>query len=103
MRRTIFEEQHDDFRDSVRGFLLREAAPMTAEWEAAGIVDRAFWKRAAAQGLVAFEAPEELGGAGIGDFRFNAVIDEEVVATGSVGDGFSLTNDIVIPYITGLG
>ncbi|MHB1539159.1 MAG: acyl-CoA dehydrogenase family protein [Solirubrobacteraceae bacterium] len=102
MRRMIFEAEHEDFRASVRGFLTREAAPHASEWEAAGIVDRAFWKRAAAQGLVAFAAPEELGGAGLDDFRFNAVLDEEVVATGSVGDGFSLTNDIVVPYMTRL-
>src|ERR1700739_1733105 len=99
MRRTIFQSEHEDFRESVRGFLTREAAPYAQQWEAAGIVDRAFWKRAAAQGLVAFAAPEELGGAGLENFRFTAVLDEEVVATGSVGDGFSLTNDIVAPYL----
>jgi acyl-CoA dehydrogenase len=99
MRRTIFQSEHEDFREAVRGFLAREAAPFAQQWEAAGIVDRAFWKRAATQGMVAFAAPEELGGAGLRDFRFNAVLDEEVVATGSVGDGFSLTNDIVAPYL----
>lgn len=102
MRRTIFSEEHEDFRDSVRGFLAREAAPRAEAWEADGIVDRAFWMRAARQGLVAFAAPEELGGAGLRDFRFNAILDEEVVATDSVGDGFSLTNDIVVPYLIDL-
>lgn len=99
MRRVIFQPEHDHFREAVRGFLTKEAAPHTARWEADGMVDRAFWRKAADQGLVGFSAPEGLGGAGLRDFRFNAVLDEEVVATGTVGDGFSLTNDIVMPYL----
>jgi alkylation response protein AidB-like acyl-CoA dehydrogenase len=99
MRRTIFEPEHDDFRAAVRGFLLKEAVPHNEEWEAAGIVDRAFWSKAAAQGLVAFSAPEELGGAGLSDFRFNAVLGEEMALTGAVGDNLNLTNDIVVPYL----
>jgi alkylation response protein AidB-like acyl-CoA dehydrogenase len=102
VRRTVFEDVHEDFRASVHGFLAREAAPRAAEWEAAGMVDRDFWRGAARQGYVGFAAPEDLGGAGAADFRFNAVIDEEVVATGTVGDGFSLTNDIVMPYLVEL-
>jgi alkylation response protein AidB-like acyl-CoA dehydrogenase len=102
MRRTIFEDEHDAFRESARGFLLKEAVPRTDEWEAAGVIDRAFWKKAAAQGFVAFSAPEEFGGAGLGDFRFNAVLDEEVVRTGAVTDAFALTNDILAPYLTDL-
>lgn len=99
MQRQIFDDIHEEFRASVRGFLLREAVPRREEWEHSGIVDREFWRRAAAQGYVGFAAPEDLGGAGIRDFRFNAVIDEEVVGTGTVGDGFSLSNDVVAPYL----
>ncbi|MCW3004556.1 MAG: acyl-CoA dehydrogenase [Conexibacter sp.] len=102
MQRTLFDDVHDDFRASVRGFLLQEAVPRREEWEKAGIIDRPFWKRAAAQGYVGFSAPEEYGGASIDDFRFNAVLDEEVIGTGTVGDGFSLTNDIVAPYLVEL-
>lgn len=98
MRRTIFEPEHEQFRQSVRAFLRREAVPHTQEWEQRGLVDRGFWSKAAAQGYVGFAAPEEFGGAGLRDFRFNAVLNEEVVGTGAVGDGFSLTNDIVLPY-----
>jgi acyl-CoA dehydrogenase len=99
LRREIFEDEHDAFRESVRGFLLREAVPHTEEWEQAGLVDRSFWRKAAAQGYVAFAAPESLGGAGIDDFRFSAIINEEVAYTGTVYDNFSLTNDIVLPYL----
>lgn len=82
----------------VRDFLLKEAVPNSEAWEAAGMVDRTFWISAAAQGLVGFAASEAHGGSGQRDFRFNVVLDEEVVRTGAVGDGFSLTNDIVLPY-----
>ena len=102
MKRTIFEPEHVQFREAVRAFLIKEAVPHSEEWEEAGMVDRGFWRRAAAQGLVGFAAPEEFGGGGLRDFRFNAVLNEEVVRTGTVGDGFSLTNDIVLPYFLDL-
>src|SRR3954452_22100579 len=102
MKRTIFEDEHDDFRDAVRRFLLKEAVPHTDEWEAAGAVDRAFWPKAAAQGLIGFAAPEEVGGAGLDDFRFNAVLDEEIAYTGAVGDYLNLLNDIIAPYLLDL-
>jgi acyl-CoA dehydrogenase len=102
MRRTIFEEDHQSFRSMVRDFLRVEALPHTKAWEEAGMVDRAFWRKAAAQGLVGFAAPEELGGAGLRDFRFNAVIDEEVALAGVAGDGFAMANDILAPYLLDL-
>ena len=102
MKRTIFEPEHEQFREAVRAFLIKEAVPHSDEWEEAGMVDRDFWRKAAAQGLVGFAAPEEFGGGGLRDFRFNAVLNEEVVRTGTVGDGFSLTNDIVLPYFLDL-
>jgi acyl-CoA dehydrogenase len=99
LRRTIFGDEHDEFRASVRGFLKREGAPRAAAWESAGIIDRDFWRQAAALGFVGFAAPEEYGGAGVRDFRFNAILDEEVNYTGTVTDAFNLTNDIVLPYL----
>jgi acyl-CoA dehydrogenase len=99
MRRRIFDDVHEDFRESVRRFLEKEAVPHTEAWEAAGAVDRGFWPKAAAQGLVGFSAPEELGGAGLSDFRFNAVLDEEIAYTGAVGDYLNLLNDIIAPYL----
>jgi acyl-CoA dehydrogenase len=99
MKRTIFDDEHQAFRESVRGFLEREAVPQREAWEASGVVSRDFWRKAAAQGFVAFAAPEALGGVGLDDFRFNAILDEEMAYTGSVGDNFSLVNDIVTPYL----
>src|SRR4051812_21637559 len=103
MQRTIFEEEHQAFRESFRTFLAREALPHTEEWEAAGMVDRAFWRAAGEHGFVGFEAPEDCGGLGIHDFRFNAVIDEEGGYAGAVGGNFSLQNDIILPYLLELG
>jgi acyl-CoA dehydrogenase len=102
MKRTIFDAEHDAFRESVRAFLVAEAVPRREAWEADGVIDRPFWRDAAALGFVAFAAPEELGGAGIDDFRFNAVIDEEVAATGAATDNFALVNDILTPYLVDL-
>jgi alkylation response protein AidB-like acyl-CoA dehydrogenase len=98
-RRTLFTPDHDAFRESVRGFLHREAVPHTEAWEEAGMVPREFWLKAAAQGLVGWEAPEEYGGADLHDFRFNVVVNEEMSYAAAVGDNFSLQNDILLPYL----
>ncbi len=102
MRRTIFDDEHEDFRQAARAFLRREAVPHADDWEREGMVPRSFWQAACAQGLVGFEAPEEYGGLGIRDFRFNAVIDEEVAYAGVVGDNFTMQNDILAPYLIDL-
>ena len=102
MRRTIFQTEHEDFRESVRAFIRAEAVPRVPDWERAGIIDRGFWKQAAALGFVAFQAPEDLGGAGLDDFRFNAIIDEEIAYANAATDAFALVNDIVAPYLIDL-
>ena len=100
--RTIFTSEQADFRESARTFCRREAAPRVVEWERAGIVDRAFWKRAASQGFVGFDVPEQYGGAGVDDFRFNAILGEELCYAGAISDNFSLQNDILSPYLVRL-
>jgi acyl-CoA dehydrogenase len=99
VRRTIFTPEHDMFRTSVRTFIEREAAPHTEKWEAEGMVDRQFWRRAGEAGFVGFEVPEHLGGAGVRDFRFNTILDEEMMYAAAVGDGFAMANDILAPYL----
>lgn len=103
MRRTIFEPEHDAFREAFRTFLEREAVPCVERWEQAQMVDRAFWEAAGRGGFIGFEAAESDGGAGVRDFRFNAILDEEVEYAGVVGDNFALENDIVAPYLIELG
>src|SRR3954469_14935341 len=77
MKRDIFESEHDDFRATARAFYEKECAPYTDEWEKAGMTDRSVWLKAGATGLLGWEAPEEFGGQGISDFRFNAIMNEE--------------------------
>ena len=101
MRRAIFEPEHEDFRESVRGFLQREAVPHAPRGSSGDHRPRVL-EKAAAQGYVAFSAPEELGGAGQRTSASTPCIDEEVASTGTVGDDFTLVNDIVAPYLTRL-
>jgi alkylation response protein AidB-like acyl-CoA dehydrogenase len=103
MQRTLNEPEHDSFRDTVRTFLDRHVVPRHAEWERAGIVDRDVWVAAGKQGLLGMDVPEEYGGGGVADFRYNAVLDEEITRHGATGVGFGLHNDIIAPYLLSLG
>ena len=102
MRRTLFTPEHDAFRRLCHDFLSKEAAPHAERWEKQGIVDRDIWSAAGAHGLLGFDVPERFGGAGVRDFRYNAVLSEEIVHTGTVGVGFTLQNDVVAPYLLDL-
>ncbi|WP_329310893.1 acyl-CoA dehydrogenase family protein [Streptomyces sp. NBC_01262] len=102
MRRTIFTEEHDLFRETARAYYLRECAPHTEEWEHDGQVSRAAWAAAGKAGLIGWEFPEAYGGQGIRDFRYNAIMAEEMAATSSVGIGLGLQNDVLPPYLGGL-
>ncbi|MDP9846859.1 acyl-CoA dehydrogenase family protein [Streptosporangium lutulentum] len=102
MQRDLFEEEHQLFRETVREFLAREVAPHHDQWEKDGIVPREVWKKAGELGVFGFGVPEEFGGAGITDFRYNAVIVEEVIRIGATGLGFSLHNDVMAPYFVEL-
>jgi alkylation response protein AidB-like acyl-CoA dehydrogenase len=99
VKREIFEPEHDEFRATARAFYEKECAPHTEEWERAGITDRSVWLKAGETGLLGWEAPEEFGGQGIIDFRFNAIMTEEYHATGTAGVGFALQNDILSSYL----
>jgi alkylation response protein AidB-like acyl-CoA dehydrogenase len=102
MERDVFEDDHRGFREVVREFVAREISPRHAEWEAAGIVDRGLFVEAAKRGVIGFNVPEEYGGGGVRDFRFNAVVAEELAAARATGPGFTLHNDIVAPYLLSL-
>ena len=102
MRRTIFTEEHEQFRDTARSYYLRECAPYAEQWERDGQVSRAAWAAAGKAGLIGWQFPEEYGGQGIWDFRYNAIMAEEMAATSSVGIGLGLQNDVIPPYLTHL-
>src|SRR6478735_9205744 len=102
MKRTIYDAEHEAFRDTVRGYIDSELVPNTEKWEADRIVDRSAYVAAGKHGLIGFNMPEEYGGGGSDDFRFNAVIVEEFSKFGPATPGVSLQNDIVGPYFAKL-
>ena len=102
MRRSLYTPEHDAFRSAFRALLDREAVPNVDKWEQAGTVDRDFITTAAESGFLGFEFDPEYGGLGISDFRYNAVMTEEVVRSGMAGDTFSMQNDIIVPYLRDL-
>ncbi|WP_040797287.1 acyl-CoA dehydrogenase family protein [Nocardia higoensis] len=99
MERTLFEPEHELFRESYRKFLEQHVAPNHAEWEEAGVVPREVWLEAGKQGFLGMAVPEEYGGGGVKDFRYNAIITEETSRLQYSGLGFSLHNDVIAPYL----
>lgn len=101
-RRTVFNDDHELFREQVRRFVAAEITPNHAQWEKDGRVDRQAWRKAGENGLLCAAMPEAYGGAGA-DFLFSMVVMEELAAVGAMGPGFSLHSDIVAPYILHYG
>jgi alkylation response protein AidB-like acyl-CoA dehydrogenase len=102
-RPSILEQEHEDFRATVRAFLEKEVVPHHEQWEKDGQVSREVWRRAGEQGLLCFDVDEEYGGAGVKDFRYNMVVSEELCRVGASGPGFPVHTDIIVPYISSLG
>ncbi|MEU0479492.1 acyl-CoA dehydrogenase family protein [Streptosporangium sp. NPDC006013] len=99
--RSVYQEDHELFREAVQSFIKTEVALYDEEWEQRGIVDRSLFLKAGEAGLLLFATPEAHGGPGIDDWRFNAIVDEEFGRSGyaSAGLGLALQNDVVGPYI----
>jgi alkylation response protein AidB-like acyl-CoA dehydrogenase len=100
MLRVLFDDEHDLFRDSVRKFVDKEMVPHNDEWEEAGLMPRQVFLDAGALGFLGMAIPEEYGGGGVDDFRYNLVIIEELQQAGvnAAGLGITLHNDICLPY-----
>ena len=100
LNRTLFTDDHELFRESIRRFVETEIAPNADAWEQAGAVDKAMFRKAGANGFLGMEIPEAFGGGGVDDFRFNVVINEEIQRAGVIGSGMCITlhNDICLPY-----
>jgi long-chain-acyl-CoA dehydrogenase len=105
MRRTLFEDEHQLFRDSVRRFIGAEVAARNEDWERAGIADRDLFRSAGKHGFLGMAVPTDFGGGGVEDFRYNLVIAEEIQRAGvnAAGLGWTLHNDICLPYFLSLG
>jgi acyl-CoA dehydrogenase len=100
--RKLYDSDHDMFRDSVRKFLETEAVPHHLQWEKDGMVSDEIWLKAGEQGFLAPTVPEEYGGVGV-DFRYNAIVNEEVCRAGCSGLGWTLHSDIAVPYLVRYG
>src|SRR5690606_19877959 len=97
--RDIFTADHEDFRKTVRTFFEREIVPFHDQWERDGIVPREIWKKAGEIGMLCFDVPEEFGGMGVDDFRYNVIVSEEQTRANASGPGFSVHSDIIVPYL----
>jgi len=103
MKRLIFDEEHDMFRDSVRRFIRSEVEPHVAAWREAGICDKSAFLKAGEQGLLCMWVDEKYGGPGITDFRFDQIVIEENIRYGDLSLFYPLHSRLVGPYIGVLG
>ena len=104
MKREIYDEDHEAFRSSVREFLGRSVIPNVEQHAIDKAIPREFWLEAGKQGFLGLEIPEEYGGAGAGDYRFNAVMAEELSkVNAALGSCWGIHADITAPYIVAMG
>ncbi|SDO07147.1 acyl-CoA dehydrogenase family protein [Actinacidiphila guanduensis] len=103
MRRTVFNEDHEAFRKTLRAFIEAEVVPVYGEWLAAGQVPREFYRRLGELGVFGIEVPEEYGGAGEHSFKFQAVISEECARAGVTFGGSSVHVALCLPYLLAYG
>ena len=102
MKRELFDADQELFRESVAEFLKREVVPLHDQWEKDGIVPRQVWTKAGEVGLLGHGVPEEYGGTGVHDYRYNQIVNEEICRAHASGLGITLQNDVMAPYMVGL-
>ncbi|WP_024368206.1 acyl-CoA dehydrogenase family protein [Arthrobacter sp. TB 26] len=105
MKRKLFEEDHEMFREMAAEFNTRAIAPHYAQWDKDHMMSRELWTAAGEQGLLGLAVPEEFGGMGMNDYRFRAVLDEEFAKSNhlAVGLAFHLHDDMVLPHLLAYG
>ncbi|MEJ6554972.1 acyl-CoA dehydrogenase [Microbacterium esteraromaticum] len=107
MERDIYEEDHEAFRDLVKDFVKRHVTNESIErWDAAGEIDRETMRAAGEAGIIGLSVPEEFGGAGmLQDYRFRAIVNEEVIGAGagSLAGALGIQDDLAVPYLVHMG
>lgn len=104
MLRTIYSADHEEFRSTAREFVKRSLEPFAEEYLRDGMISRRAWMEAGKQGLLGLEVPEEYGGSGADDYRYNAVLGEEIAKfSASAASSFGIHMDCVAPYLVDLG
>ena len=99
LARTLFTPEHDQFRQAVRRFVQKEVVPYYDQWEKDGCVSREVWRRGGAQGLLGINLPEAYCGGEANDFRYSAIVIEELMLANAPSVGFSLHADVAAPYM----
>ncbi|MCB0012456.1 MAG: acyl-CoA dehydrogenase family protein [Anaerolineales bacterium] len=103
MQEQYLTDEHRMFRDAVRRFLAKEVVPHHEQWEKDGLVSREVWRKAGENGFLCMDVPEEYGGLGVTDYRYNAILAEEMSYVGASGPGFGVANELVVPYLLAFG
>ncbi|OIJ68257.1 acyl-CoA dehydrogenase family protein [Streptomyces mangrovisoli] len=99
MRRTLFNEDHEAFRQTLRDFIAKEVVPVHHEWEEAGHPPRDFYRKLGELGLLGIQVPEEFGGAGETSFKFSAIASEETSRAGVSFGTYSVHANLILPYL----
>jgi acyl-CoA dehydrogenase len=103
MQRTVFNDDHETFRKTLRDFIAKEVVPHYHDWEKQGHPPRNFYNRLGELGVLGIEAPEEFGGGGIKDFTYSMVIAEETSAAGVTFGSYSVHSNLILPYLMEYG
>ncbi len=98
MRRGLFKEEHDIFRDAFKKFVHKEVTPFIEQWEEDGIIPKEMWKKMGENGFLCPWMEEKYGGSGVG-FEYSVIINEELSYIGAHGLLAGLHSDIIVPYI----
>lgn len=105
MSATFYGEEHEEFRTIVRDFVARDIAPDLEKWDEQKVIDRSAWTAAGELGILGIRFPEEYGGGGVSDYRFRAIVSEELARVGAAAysSGIAINEDIVSSYLLALG
>lgn len=103
MRRHVFSEDHESFRQVLRQFIRTEVLPHFDDWYAQGVVPRDLYRRLGELGVFGIAVPEEYGGAGVESFKYSAVVAEELARAAVSFGGSSVHVNLCLPYLLSLG
>ncbi|MEV6108345.1 acyl-CoA dehydrogenase family protein [Streptomyces sp. NPDC051940] len=103
MRRTVYNQDHETFRQMLRDFIAKEVVPVQHEWEADGHPPRDFYRKLGELGVLGIEVPAEYGGAGETSFKYHAVVMEEVARAGASFGSYSVHANLILPYLMEYG
>lgn len=102
MRRTIYTEDHEAFRSTIRSFIAKEVTPNYAEWQSLGYAPHDFYKKLGETGATAFDIPEEHGGAGKTSYKYQAIMTEETARVAVSFGNYNISTGIIVPYLINL-